>query len=174
MIELLSQRETTPNQYPSVTGLSTKAQALNQAALWQRIEYWMAWRWGERTVMWVVEGEGDWFPPLTPYTISTAERWTGSEYETITLSDAPLGLRLNGGTYRITANVGSTDAPPDDVLEAFRRLAEYLAEIESMPVGLHSSSMGDASKTFTRTMERAAKALQFSGAADLLRRYRTS
>jgi len=175
-MKLLSQTEGQPNDYPDVTSLTTEQAALNLPALWQRIEHWIAWRWAERTVTWIVEGEGDWFPPLTPYTITTAERWTGSEYEAVSLNDAPLGLRLNGGTYRITATVGSTETPPGDVLEAFRRLAEYLAADNYLgPVNNNlDTSMADFHFSARRAQNWHARALEYSGAADLLRRYRTA
>jgi len=49
--------------------------------------------------------------------------------EALTLLDGPLGICLpHGGTYRITAQVGAGDVPAP-VSEAFRRLAEYSAEI---------------------------------------------
>ena len=36
----------------------------------RRIEAYIAWRWGERPVEWVIKGEGLFIPPLKPVTIT--------------------------------------------------------------------------------------------------------
>ena len=66
------------------------------------------------------------------------------------------------------------------VTEAFRRLAEYSAEIGERGIlqdkpGAHSYSSsvgGEVSESFRRDAAWAAKALHLGGAADLLREYR--
>ena len=176
MIELLSQSEGVPATYPDApSGLSTAAAALDKAMVWSRIEHYIAYRWGERSVTWVVKGEGDWLPPLTPYTVDTSEKWDGDAYESVTLDSAPVGLMLDGETYRVTATVGSTDTPPAPVLEAYTRLAEYLAEDTRMGYQANSLSInlqGAASYDVRRPKDWHGHALQLSGAADLLRAYR--
>ncbi|MEO1318347.1 MAG: hypothetical protein AAFW01_17465, partial [Pseudomonadota bacterium] len=82
MVSLLSEVEAAAPQRPArafedqVTGaghdetllneLHRMAQQVDQAPLWQRIEYWTAYRWGLRSVTWVIEGPGEWVPRLRP------------------------------------------------------------------------------------------------------------
>jgi hypothetical protein len=65
-----------------------------ERAAWARIEAYTAVRYTSRTIVWVVEGPGDWEPPLRPATITTTERWTGSAFET-----SPLIRRHAVGTH---------------------------------------------------------------------------
>lgn len=172
---LLDQDESLPASYPTVSGLSDDADALDADALWQRIEGYIAQRWGERSVVWIVEGPGMFLPPLRPYTVDTVEEWMGSEYETVTLDAAPLGLPLQCATYRITATVGSSDDPPAAVTEAFIRLAEYLADDADMGRVTNGVEVQLGSGLHYRGERPVAwlpKALFHSGAADLLRAYR--
>ena len=181
MAETLKQTEALPAAYPAVpAGLSPAAAALPPEPLWQRIESYVAQRWTARAVTWLVEGPGEWTPPLSPATVTTAEVWAGGEWSEVVLKPAPDGYCLAAeGPYRITATVGSGTAPAA-VLEAFRRLAEYSADI-----GLYSTWKGLAGATsnnvsvggeLTHSADRpatwAARALINSGAADLLRPYR--
>ena len=46
------------------SALSTAAAALDADMIWQRIEAYIAHRWTERDVTWIVEGPGEWHPPL--------------------------------------------------------------------------------------------------------------
>jgi len=180
MAATIWQQEGVPAAYPDPpSGLSTAAAALDADMLWQRIEAWIAWRYSERTIQWVVEGCGDWRPLLAPATIATVERWTGTGWEITTeLLASPLGgYQLPGeGPYRFTGTVGVNGAEvPAAVLEAFRRLAEY-----SVPDTDHIRGARSQSHTipdvFTETLERSpawiAMAMQNSGAADLLRNFR--
>lgn len=181
MAETLKQTEAVPADYPdSPAGLTVAAAALAVEPLWQRIESYVSQRWTPRVVTWLVEGPGDWSPPLSPATITTAEVWAGGEWSEVILQAAPDGFCLAaGGPYRITATVGGGDVP-EAVLEAFRRLAEYSAAIGSYgswkgPAGATSSDMriGDGlSHSVDRPATWAARALINSGAADLLRPYR--
>lgn len=101
------------------------------------------------------------------------EKWNGTAWEAVTLDASPLGgYDLKGATYRFTGTVGDTDDPPETVLLAYVRLAEYFALIatEEGAAGLASGADGDYS--FQRAPTWAAKAIQLSGAADLLRRWR--
>lgn len=142
---------------------ATIASELDHDMLWARIEAWIAYRWGERTVTWIVEGPGQFVPRLTPATITATERWDGSAYVSATLDPSPLGgFELPGeGPYRITATVGDPNSPPAAVQEAFRRLALYIAETwDSL------APCGDTPSSWP------ARSMQYSGAADMLRPYR--
>jgi len=68
--------------------------------------------------------------------------------------------------------VGGGDVPAA-VSEAFRRLAEYLASATA-PTGVTSQTVtvGQLSEAVTLTPSHMARAIQLSGAADLLRPYR--
>lgn len=178
MVTTISQTEAIPATYPtSPAGLSAAAAALSAPMLWQRLESYVAQRWTSRAIVWVAEGPGDWQPPLKPATISTVERWTGEAWEVTTdlLPSALGGYQLPGcGPYRFTGTVGS-GTPPAMVLEAFRRLAEYMAaEADAKPgARTFSEAVPDvASVTIERSPAWMAQALINSGAADLLRTYR--
>jgi hypothetical protein len=175
MLVAISEQEQEPASYPTApSGLSTDAANLDTATLWQRIESWITHRWGERSVTWIVEGPGTWHPRLQPATIDTAEKWDGSAWQTVTLTPAPFGYDLDAATYRVTATVGETGAPPSPVEEAYRRLAEYLADQSYIGRVATSGSrdLGDVSISSDRPTAWMAKALHHSGAADVLRRYR--
>ncbi|HEY9147523.1 MAG TPA: hypothetical protein VIQ22_00825, partial [Gammaproteobacteria bacterium] len=173
--------EAAPTAYPDAPeNLSVAAAALAPEAIWQRIEAWVTDRWSPRAVTWLVEGPGEWSPPLSPAVDVTAEVWAGSEWSDVTLQAAPDGYCLSAeGPYRITATVGS-DSAPEAALEAFRRLAEYSAAIGDHsawkgPAGANSHNFNlseGVSLSVDRTATWAARALVNSGAADLLRPYR--
>ncbi|MEM9966483.1 MAG: hypothetical protein AAF755_00135 [Pseudomonadota bacterium] len=181
MAVVLQQLEAVPASYPGVSDLSDKAQDLNLDALWQRLEAYTAYRFTPRDVTWTLEAQAGeyWTPPLAPVVSLSWEIWDGSDWETITLLSGPLGQIIpNDGTYRATAEIGNGPVPAT-VGEAFRRLAEYSVEIgdDGMVMGhpshaSHSSSIGELDESFTRAQAWAARALQLSGAADLLRAYR--
>jgi len=174
-MEILQRDEAVPASYPAIpSGLSTAAMMLNESALWARIEAHTAHRFTTREVVWTVEGPGEFKPDLQPATITAREVWDGVAWITASLSDGPLGgvLLAGEGPYRFTADVGGGDVPAP-VYEAYRRLAEYLAE-HGNPAGASSYSyrLGDVEETTQRSPAHVARALQNSGAADLLRRYR--
>lgn len=77
-------------------------------------------------------------------------------------------MLAGAGLYRITADVGAGPVPPD-VTEAYRRLHEYSR-------GIAEQFRADAAYRSGFDAEIVAgwtgKALQLSGAADLLRSYR--
>ncbi|MEO4043950.1 hypothetical protein AAFN47_20315 [Hoeflea sp. CAU 1731] len=178
MVETIKQTEAIPDEYPdlgSPSPLSNAAQALDQEALWQRLESFVAYRWTERDVEWIVEGCGEWVPPLQPATISAVERWTSNNsWEAITPDASPRGgYCLPGGTYRFTASVGGGTVPAA-VLEAFRRLAEYTAARPMSQAGIASESVTAGSVSISRRMSPSAigEGMANSGAGDLLRRYR--
>lgn len=175
MATIIKQVEAIPASYPAApAGLSDDAAALDASMIWQRIESYISQRWTARTAQWFVEGPGEWNPPLSPATINTIELWENASWTTVTPDASPLGgYCLDGcGPYRVTASVGSGDVPAS-VNEAFRRLAEYMAESTDRHGASHFEIDIDGFKTaYDRSPAWLARALQNSGAADLLRPYR--
>lgn len=178
----LKQVEALPATYPAApAGMSVAAAALDPAMIWQRIESYICHRWTARAVVWTVEGPGEWEPPLSPATITTVESWSGTAWVAVTLMASPLGSVVlpAEAPYRITATVGGGTVPAA-VSGAYRRLAEYSAEIgdNGMVPGhvshtSHSVAIGSAiNESFARPSTWAAKAIINSGAGDLLRPYR--
>jgi DNA-binding transcriptional ArsR family regulator len=118
------------------------------------------------------KGPGAWRPRLRPFEIDLVERWDNSGWNTVELAPEPLGgVELGCGTYRITATVGSFGTPPADVVEAARRLAAYQVGIAGIgaDVGPKDLNIGELRVSSERW---PARAMQLSGAADLLRPYR--
>ncbi|PKP65964.1 MAG: hypothetical protein CVT85_04565 [Alphaproteobacteria bacterium HGW-Alphaproteobacteria-7] len=175
MIELIKQIEAIPANNPGLPdGLSDAAESLNSQAVWARIENYIAHRFTPREVVWTLDGCGDWTVPLTPATITASERWNGEAWEAFTLPVGPYGYSLGAeGQYRITADVGGGTVPPA-ILEAYRRLAEYLADVpDRAGVSQYSVNMGGAiNESYSRSAAWIARAIENSGAADLLRPYR--
>ncbi|MBN9074313.1 MAG: hypothetical protein J0H34_22475 [Rhizobiales bacterium] len=181
MTELLEQIESSPTAYPPAPdGLSTAAAALANAMLWQRIELWVAYRWTERIVVWIMKGPGHFEPLLLPASIGKAEVWQNDAWQELTLPASPLGgLRMIGdGPYRFTATVGGGTVP-ESVNEAYRRLAEYWVAHDGageygLPAGVRSfsHSVGDVSVSLRGEGNWQGRAMEGSGAADLLRPYR--
>lgn len=105
----------------------------------------------------------------------SAERWVDGAWAAISLEAGPLGLRLPyDGTYRLTAQVGAGPVPAG-VSEAFKRLAEYMAE-DTGRAGVSNRSLrvGTAmEESYQRNPAWMARAIVNSGAADLLRPYRS-
>lgn len=171
MPEVLKQIEAIPATYPDVSPWMNVATDPADAPVvsdqvWARIESYIAHRWTPREVVWTVEGEGEWVPPLTPATVTASEKWESGAWVTVTLPDGPCGYELpSDGPYRITATVGGGDLPPA-VGEAFRRLHEYTRGINFQFRNEAASAGEDGVRGW------AAKGLQLSGAADLLRPYR--
>ena len=164
-----------PAARPAVTGLSAAAAAIDASAVWSRLEGWCAHRWGVRSASFIADGCGAWESPLRPATITVTERWEAGEWVAATLAASPFGgFELDGaGPYRFAATVGDATAPAA-VIEAFKRLAEYMAqsagEVSAGTAALMSGSDGDFS--FARPAGWAAQALHLSGASDLLRPWR--
>lgn len=103
MADTIRQDEEMPEEYPDVpSGLSAAAQALGLDLVWQRIENYVACRWTARDVTWIVEGSGEWVPPLKPATVATVEIWQSDTWQAVTLSPSALGgYELPGhGPYR--------------------------------------------------------------------------
>lgn len=160
-------------------------------AAWQRIESYIAHRWNTRTVEYIAEGPGEWHPKLSPSTISTVEIWRDAAWTAVTLEATPLGgYVLDGeGPYRFTGTVGSLNEPPRAVKDAVFRLVQYFIAIDETPPEhrIVSSLKTDQAPYYQpHSLEHSlreleierpnamwiARALQNSGAADLLRPYR--
>ena len=176
MIDLIKQFEAVPAYYPSTPpGLSTDAAALDASMIWARIEAYTAYRFTVREVVWTLSGDGgdEFHPRLTPIVSFVSHVWASSAWEAVTLEDGPLGVCLPvDGIYRITAQVGAGDVPAP-IFEAFRRLAEYLAPGEHNPgASAFKMDLGPMANEETRAPTWVARAMQLSGAADLLRPYR--
>jgi len=175
-MDILKRDEAIPVSYPPVpSGLSAAAAALDPAMIWSRIEAYIAYRWTARAVIWTIEGPGEWTPDLTPVTVSATEIWQADTWTAETLTAGPLGgFVLDGeGPYRITASAGSGTVPAE-VNEAFRRLAEYMADDAETPAGAsaYTVNLGPIDLATTRNPAWLARAMINSGAGDLLRRYR--
>lgn len=174
MAVTLKQVEAAPASYPDVTtflrlGALEGDEVPDADQVWQRIEAYTAHRWTARAVVWTVEGPGEWVPPLTPATVSTIEVWQDG-WTACSLEASPLGgWELPGsGPYRFTGSAGGGDLPAA-VAEAFKRLHEYTRGInDSFKNETAYTRSGDDEVVRNWT----AKALQLSGAADLLRPYR--
>ncbi len=177
MTELLKESEAVPAYHTGQSGgLSQAAVTLDANMIWQRIEAYTRTRYTPREVVWIVEGgEGEnWTPPLSPIVSQTAEKWESGAWVSTALPDGPVGLCLpSDGVFKVTAQVGA-GAPPKAVSEAFRRLAEYMADdTDRAGVTSYSVNMGGAIlESYQRSAAHMARALQNSGAADLLRPYR--
>lgn len=176
MATTIKQQEAIPASYPATpSGLSTAAAALDPEMIWQRIEAYTAWRYTSRAIEWVVEGCGEWQPPLAPATIATVEVWRADAWEAVTLSPSALGgyVLPGDGPYRFTGTVGGGDVPAA-VDEAFRRLAEYMAASKRGAPGTTRERVTAGSITVdkSRSASWAAQAMANSGAGDLLRNYR--
>jgi len=167
MIDVLSETEGEPSSYPSLPGSFTTP----AAAVWSRLEGWIRHRWNERTVTWILRGPGTWQPRLKPASIDQAERWDGDTWQTVTMQAGPIGYDLDAATYRVTATVGETGAPPDAVQTAAARLAGFMDQAATDPTPGYSS-VSDGDYSFTRPAGWAARAIHLSGAADLLRGFR--
>jgi len=179
-IDVLKQFEDEPSEYPPTpSGLSVKATELDANMVWARIEAYTAHRFTQREVVWTLLGDGgdEWHPQLTPIVSKQAHIWANDAWEAVKLVDAPLGFCLpSGGTYKITAQVGGGNVPAP-VSGAFERLAEYLAGARSStdePGASNSKFSVGSTINFevTRSPAWLARAMQLSGAADLLRPYR--
>jgi hypothetical protein len=179
---LLRETEGIPASYPAVTpfprpapiGDPNQPEAVaNLTLAWQRIEGWCRWRWASRSVVWVVQGPGEFLPRLEPFTLSTVEMWSddAAAWSAATAAPSPSGgFVLGEGVWRISGTAGANaGAVPEAVQEAVRRLVEFnLGIAESYKTELATYS----EEGTQRPAAWAAKALHLSGAADLLRPWR--
>ena len=174
MARTLKITEGTPTAYPAVTTPVHAPTEQFLASIWQRIEAYIRFRWAERSCIFIVEGPGEWASPLEPATVTATDLWNSSDaWETVTLRAAPFGgYDLASGIYQITATVGSTDEPPAAVLEAFSRLAQYMNMHQGDSADAKASAIQDVGSVEYWAPNIAARAMQYSGAGDLLRPYR--
>jgi hypothetical protein len=148
------------------------------AEVWQRLESYIAHRYSERDIEWIVEGPGEWHPPLAPATIDTVEVWScrANEWENITPDASPLGgyWLPATGPFRFTGTVGVDDADvPASVDTAAQRLSEYMgAKPGTAGATSERTRAGSVEVDKSRDAAWMAQAMQNSGAADLLRTFR--
>lgn len=152
MIEVLDQTEEA--SYPA-----------GDAALWARLFAYIRTRWPARRVTWTVSGCGFFAFRLRPATLVSVTDADGGAVDAVSI---PGGLVLPGGLAIVVCTVGAPIVPPD-AQRAYQRLADYLAELEVRP-GITSETVGGVA--VVRNLGAVARALQLSGAADLLRPYR--
>lgn len=180
MIRVLSEIEGEPAARPTVTpwprgdrtAVDEPIATVDDAMTWQRIEAWIAHRWGARSVVYIVEGPGVWEPRLAPFSLTGFDRWDGAAWAADTASPAPLGYWLDAGTFRATGTAGDASTPPAAVLEAWRRLHEFAFGIAQNYGAEAAVYQDDAAHGGTSPASWAAKAIHLSGAADLLRPWR--
>jgi len=175
MATTLKITESPPSAYPTIaTGLASPTAAF-LAAVWQRMESFIGWRWGSRSCVFIVEGPGSWASPLQPVTtVASIEFWNASDaWEAVTPRSDPLGgYCFDAGVYRVTATIGDPVTPPGAVQEAFRRLANYLAENDGSEAGLQKTEIEGLGTVEFAQQHIAARSIQYSGAGDLLRPWR--
>lgn len=178
MVDLIEEVEAVPAAYPTIDPRWLGGEAVEAIwerdpgsnQIWQRIEAYTRTRYTPREVIWIIDAmAGDeWQPPLGPIVSQTAERWDGDAWASVTLADGSLGLSIpSDGRFRITAQVGGGASPPA-VQEAFLRLHEYAR-------GIAESYKGEAAVGYedgSLPPSWAARSLQLSGAADMLRPYK--
>jgi hypothetical protein len=198
MVTTLRQIESLPASYPVIAGLSPEAAAIDPAIIWQRLEHYICWRFAPRACEWIVQGPGEWAPPLKPATIERADIWdhVAETWTAAVPPPSPLGYCLTCARWRFTGTVGqeatgggfaagfardafavAADPVPAAVAEAARRLAEYWAgagEGSGPPTGVIFETIKFESMEVTqrRGANVAAQALFNCGAADLLRPWR--
>ncbi|WP_439925539.1 hypothetical protein [Nitrobacter sp. JJSN] len=172
----IQQDEAAPVSYPTTSPAIT----LNDV-VWQRIESYIAWRFSPRTVTWLVEGPGNWKPPLAPAAITGVNVWSVTENAMVsmTLNASPYGgYELPAcGPYQFIGTVGDISGigvtVPAAVWEAVKRLAAYLAVKPGTPGATRDRLRAGSIELYVdRSASWMAMALQNSGAADLLRKYR--
>ncbi len=175
-VTVLEQDEELPDSYP-VPSWPIRPAIPDQ--VWQRIESYIALRFTERTVVWIVEGCGEFRAPLKPATMTTIEIWddVAKAWSDITANAevSPRGYWLPGrGPYRFTATVGDDEDPPAAICRAAQLLAAYMAADPGTPgvTRERDEAMGLGLTDVWRSQGWMAKAMQNSGAGDLLRPYR--
>jgi len=164
-----------PDADPPVPAIP--AGRLSWAALWARLDQWVVFRWTPRAVDWWVrtEREIEFVPRLRPLvSVDEVQVFESGAYASRTIERTARGVILpESGDWQVTATIGAAPTPPD-ATEASRLLAEYWAtQLDALP-GVHTSKLS-VGGSFDTQEERdprfMAKALELSGAADLLRRY---
>lgn len=173
-----------PTPLPPVPGLSPQAAVLPADLIWLRIEGFTGRRFAFRDAEWFINGFGAyWQPTVEPWQIDGMAEWNTSS-ELWEPRDLPSwqpdrGYRLTGhGRWRFLGSIGSVDLPAMPFIEAYRRLAEYLAAgdaaAEHWVPGVRSYTVSDGGMSITqqRAANWQADAFRLSGAADALRYHR--
>lgn len=152
---------------PAPDGLSDDAAAIEPAVIWDRLETWCNFRWSEAETEFTVNPPHavQWVPPFGPFVVDlvNGEAATTDQFGAVTIRDrSKLRCTIGGAT------------PSETVLAAYRRLAEYFAATDTAPAGVqrYAVNIGDISETYSRRSDHLARAMQNSGAADLLRKFR--
>lgn len=195
MAELMREIEALPESWPvipdaeliHVTNPTGQTVRDDLSWVWQRIEAYCRERWTPREVVWLVQGCGQWEPPLSPVRLIQVESWSG-EWLPSSAAVSPWGhVGLSGDAHRITALVGEGNPVPPAVMKAAARMANYLIQqIDGSDPDLWATKMrwivtpeaveqvqpARTEESYERAPDYIAKALQYSGAADLLRPYR--
>ncbi len=184
-MELLKFEEAEPASVPTLTVHTDGASSTVEPdhTIWRRIETYISHRWTARQCVWTVKGPGIWVSHLSPISNLTADVWDEVTYtwSAYTPIQSPTGgFEFSGyKTYKITATVGDTVAGvPQLVVDAYSRLKAYLEDSNalSVPVGSNSYSQKIGENGIDESLDRSpnylARAMQYSGAGDLLRRYR--
>lgn len=149
------------------SGLSDDAAAIDEAVIWDRLEAFTNFRWSETVVEFVVnpDHEIQWKPPYVPFVVDLVdgEAATPDQFGAVTIRNRS----------KVRCTIGGADVS-ETVKTAYRRLAEYFAVRDDMPAGAqrYAVSIGDISETISKRSDHLARAMQNSGAADLLRKYR--
>lgn len=135
--------------------------------IWDRLESWCNYRWSETVMEFVVDPpcEIDWVPPYAPFVVDlvNGEAATPDALGSVKLAEKSTVRATIGGAV-----------PSATVLAAYQRLAEYMAATDAAPKGTsrYSISIGDVSESYSRRSDHMGHAMQNSGAADLLRKFR--
>lgn len=148
-------------------------------AAWQRVQGWIAYRWNVRSCVFVVEGPGDWVAPLQPFTATSFQQWLDNSWSAVTLAPTALGGYVLDavGPYRFTGNLGAATAPPEAVRQAVWRLATFFEAAEAVPAEEraltgYKFTLHGLTEERERNANWIARAMQQSGAGDLLRPWR--
>ena len=174
MTQLLETAEGEPESRPSLVDRVTSYRGsapedipIMEAAVWRRIEAFIGRRWTPRPITFTVEGPGPWIPPVAPFAIDTAERWDAASRMWIvaTAEPAPLGFDLSADVWRLSGTAGDGAFMPAEVAEAAMRLFEYSR-------GIAENHWHEGALVEGVAYKWTARALELSGAADLLRPYR--
>ncbi|WBU53504.1 hypothetical protein [Paracoccus sp. SCSIO 75233] len=190
-MELMREIEDQPESWPELQGLYEKLTPEAMSRLdsgtdwcWQRVEAYCCDRWTPRNVIWLVQGSGEWQMPLRPAVVESVETWAG-DWQVSPITATPWGgVYLPGDANRITATVGTDNPAPPAVIKAVERLANYLLQaVDTTDPDLWATkrrkvitpdkdSDQKTEESFERAADHIARAMQYSGAADLLRPYR--
>jgi len=177
--------EEIPDSYPEVplTALAAPDFGPPAAWVWARIEAYCSWRWTPRVARLEVYNHSGWIRmPVRPFRVTKLEICNSSgqfwEWTELDISCAPQrgwNIYAPGLNTCIRGIAGENNPAPGAVIHAAVRLHTYLAhQPESFPLWATSKShaQGDSNDGFQRPANYIAKAMQHSGAADLLRTYR--